>query len=142
MLLDMANIKMLIMKNKNIEKYADIGIRLVVGLIFALAGYGKLFASPGIAGFSGMLAGIGLPVPTFWAYLVGVIELVGGIMMVAGIFTWVVAPLLAFIMLVAIFTVHTSGFSDFRYPLLLLVVCLRYIGTPGYFNLSDMLKSK
>ena len=47
-----------------LDKAAHIGdflIRIVAGLIFIFAGYGKLFATPGIEGFSGMLSGLGFP---------------------------------------------------------------------------------
>ena len=72
------------MEFKGVAKSGDLLIRAVTGLIFILAGYGKLFAQPGIEGFSGMLSGIGFPAPVFFAVLVGGIELVGGILYNSG----------------------------------------------------------
>ena len=66
---------------------------IMVLFIFVLSGYGKLFASPGIEGFSGMLGNLGFPIPAFFAVLVGVIEFVGGIMLLFGFFHRIVAIL-------------------------------------------------
>ncbi|PIY78858.1 MAG: DoxX family protein [Parcubacteria group bacterium CG_4_10_14_0_8_um_filter_35_7] len=120
-----------------ISSWADLLTRIVVGLIFIVTGYGKLFAAPGISGFSGMLAGLGFPAPTFFAVLVGVIEFAGGILMILGIFTSAAASLLAFIMLVAVVAVHLkAGWTGFQYQLLLMVVLLRYVGTAGKYSLE------
>jgi putative oxidoreductase len=122
------------MEFKGVAKSGDLLIRAVTGLIFILAGYGKLFAQPGIEGFSGMLSGIGFPAPVFFAVLVGGIELVGGILLLIGFWTHISSLFLAVIMLTAIFTVHLqNGWADVRYPLLVLVALVRYIGTPGTF---------
>lgn len=132
--------------NKNIAQYGDLLIRIVAGLIFILAGYGKLFASPGIDGFTGMLSGLGFPAPAFFAVVVGLIELIGGILLLLGLWTHIVATLLAVIMLVAIVTVHLSNgwgaASGVRYPLLLLVVLIRYIGTPGFCDIKGLMGAK
>ncbi|MBN2566716.1 DoxX family protein [Candidatus Woesearchaeota archaeon] len=111
-----------------------------------LAGAGKLFGvfgGPGIEGFSGMLAGIGFPAAGLLAYLVGTVELVGGILLVIGLWTTVPAALLATIMAVAIVTVHRSqGWGGIRFPLLLLAVMVRYIGTAGYCSMLSCVTPK
>ncbi len=117
--------------------------RVVIGLIFIMAGYGKLFASPGIDGFTGMLTGLSVPLPAFFAVLVGIIELTGGIMLLLGAWTTIPAALLSFIIFVAISIFHiNNGWGDVRYPLLLMVATLRYVGTPGYLSVCDLLKKK
>jgi len=121
--------------------YGDFLIRLVVGVIFILAGFGKLFGSPGITNFSGMLGWLG-PFAVFFAVVVGIVELVGGIMILLGYKTSIPAGLLAFIMLVAIITVHNGGWNDMKYPLLLMFACVRYVGTPGYLSLQAYMKKK
>ena len=87
------------------KKHYDWGLlvlRIGMGIIFIFMGYGKLFGgSPGIEGFTSMLTNIGIPAPVFSAYLVGIIEFFGGIAIILGMFTRVVAPLLAIIMVVA-----------------------------------------
>ena len=131
------------MKSKNMANYGDMLIRIVAGLIFIIAGYGKLFAKPGIEGFSGMLGGLGFPIPVFFAVLVGIIELAGGILLFLGVWNRIPAALLAIIMLVAIFTVHLKdGWNGYRYQLLLLVVLIRYIGTCGFCDVMSWFKKK
>lgn len=130
--------------DKKCDKTAKIGdlfLRVMVGLIFIVAGYGKLFATPGIAGFTGMLQGIGVPAAGFFAVLVGIIELVGGIMLLLGLWTAVPATLLAIIMIVSTLTVRLpNGFNDARLDLLLLAASIRYIGTAGHYSLRQILK--
>ena len=49
--------------------------RILLSILFILAGFGKLTAIAGTAGFFGSL---GLPAPTVTAVIVGLIELLGG----------------------------------------------------------------
>ena len=128
---------------KKLAMYGDFLVRIVAGLIFIFAGYGKLFGAPGIEGFTGMLTSIGFPFPGFWAVLVGIVELVGGILLLVGLCNKVSAALLSIVMLVAIITVHIpNGWNDTRFPLLLFTVLIRYIGTPGFMNLEELIKKK
>lgn len=129
------------MKFEKVSQIGSLLTRVVIGLIFVLAGYGKLFATPGITGFTGMLTGIGVPLPGFFAVLVGIVELVGGIMLLLGAWTTIPSILLSIVMVVAILTVHLkNGWGDYRYPLLLLVATMRYIGNAGYCSLQEHLK--
>ena len=131
------------MKYEKISQFGEFFTRIVIGVIFILAGYGKLFATPGIEGFSGMLGGLGFPLPGFLAILIGVIELVGGIMLLLGLWTTVSASLLSVIMLVAVITVHfKDGWAGYRYQLLLLVATLRYIGNAGFCSLAEHFNKK
>ena len=122
-------------KNGKCEKYfstyGDLAARLVLGLIFILAGIGKLFGpAPGIEGFTGMLTGLGIPVAGVMAIIVGIIELVGGVLLIIGFLDKYAALLLAIIMLVATIMVHIpNGWNDFKYPLLLVFLLARYIGS-------------
>jgi putative oxidoreductase len=72
-------------------------LRLVVGLLFvdhALQKYGA-----GLSGFQGFLSSLGLPAPSLLAVLVPALELVGGLLVVAGLLTRPAALLLAVEML-------------------------------------------
>ena len=73
--------------------------RVLLAVIFLLSGFGKLTA---IAGTAGWFASIGLPVPTVTAVVVGLIELLGGLAILVGFQTRIVAWVLA------IFTVATG----------------------------------
>lgn len=86
-------------------KWGLLVLRLAVGAVFIYHGWTKL---QGMEGVVGMMAGIGLPVPMFWAWLVALVEFVGGIAIILGLFTNVVTILLAIDMVVALITVHTK----------------------------------
>ncbi len=83
-------------------------LRIVVGGVFVAHGAQKLFVFgiPGLAGFLGQ-AGVPFPLPS--AVAVTAAEFLGGLALVAGLFTrWAALPL-AFSMLVAALTVHLKG---------------------------------
>ena len=84
-------------------------IRLMVGAVFLSEGIQKfLFLSElGV----GRFAKIGIPVPEFMAPLVGMFEIVCGILVIVGLLTRLAAIPLLFIILTAIFTT--------KFPLLL-----------------------
>lgn len=93
------------------ERYAhchDLPLRVALGLIFITTGFGKLFGTPGIGGFSQMLTGIGFPAATFFAVLVGVVEFFGAIALFLGLYTRYVSALLAVILVVAIVLVKAA----------------------------------
>ena len=84
-------------------------LRLVVAAILVTKGSEKLFGGMGM--FTGMVAGLGFPAPTLFAYLAALTEFVGGIALAFGLATRVVAPLGAITMLVAFFGVHNASFA-------------------------------
>ena len=67
-------------------------LRAVVGAIFIVHGKAKLVAGP--AGFASMLKQQGLPCALCFAWLVSLLEFVGGILLVAGLFINPVSALL------------------------------------------------
>lgn len=85
-------------------------LRVVVGIVFIMHGAQKLFTY-GVAGTSGAFAQMGVPLPGITAPLVSVLEFGGGIALILGLLTPLVAGLLAVDMLVAVFLVHLpNGF--------------------------------
>jgi putative oxidoreductase len=80
-------------------------LRLVVGLVFVMHGGQKLLVM-GIAGTAGFFGQLGIPFPGLAAVAIIVLEIVGGLALLLGFRTRVVALLLLVDMLGALFTVH------------------------------------
>lgn len=85
--------------------YAVLPLRIVIGILYARHGYNKLFAKDGQKGTAGFFKSVGIPFSSFAAILVGILEFFGGIFLVAGFLTRIVAVLLALQMLVALYVV-------------------------------------
>ena len=122
-------------------------LRVVVGLVFLVHGAQKLFVF-GFGGVTGLLSGLGVPAPGLFAVVVTLVELVGGIALILGLFTRVVAPLLAVDMLVATLTVHlANGFfaqnGGYEFTLLLLAAAVALtIAGPGEAALDRILAAR
>lgn len=77
--------------------------RLLLALLFLPAGIGKV---TGFAGTVGYIASVGLPLPTLGAIIALVVEIAGGLALIAGFGTRLAALVLAFFTLVASFFFH------------------------------------
>lgn len=79
-------------------------LRLGIGIIFLAHGWPKLPGGPmgGPAGFGGFLKQMGVPLPTFFAWVVALLETVGAVLLILGLGTRLLAVLFAVDMLVAI----------------------------------------
>ncbi|MER9958737.1 DoxX family protein [Mesorhizobium australicum] len=82
--------------------------RILLAVIFLLSGFGKLTAISGTAAYFG---GLGLPVPTATAVIVGLIELLGGLAVLVGFQTRVTAWVLAIFTIATGLVAHT-GWAD------------------------------
>ncbi len=83
-------------------EWATVPLRLLAGVIFVHAGYGKF--RRGISGFGAWLSELGYPLGQPTARLVASLELAGGLALILGLFThWVAIPLAA-TMVVATYT--------------------------------------
>ena len=94
------------------QPYGPAVLRLAVGAVFVAHGAQKLFGIWGGGGPTGTAAffsQLGLSPAFPLALLVGVVEFVGGLMLIAGALTIVAAPLLVLNMLVAIWKVHLAN---------------------------------
>jgi putative oxidoreductase len=104
-------------------------LRVVVGIVFLMHGWQKFFTF-GMHGVTGMMTSIGVPLPHFFAVVVSLVELLGGIGLILGLLTRVAAAFLTIDMIVAVLAVHLKhGFflpMGFEYALSLLAakVCL------------------
>lgn len=114
---------------KPYQDYVPLLLRIAVGLVFIIAGWGKL---TGIDGTIGFFDNIGIPIPAFSAWLVAIVEFFGGIMVLLGLYTRIPAILLAIIMVVAIFTVKLGagwGGDGWTYDFLLFIMCISLLFT-------------
>ena len=92
---------------------AQLPLRLMIGFGFAAHGYAKLSRGP--ESFAGILASIAVPEPHLMAWVTSLVELVGGIAVMAGAFVALLSLPLSVVMLTAIFGVHLQyGFSSVR----------------------------
>ena len=83
-------------------------LRVILGILFAAHGWQK-FNEFTIAGTQASFAKMGVPAAEIAAPAVASLELAGGIALIVGILTRVVAALLAVDMLGALFLVHASA---------------------------------
>jgi putative oxidoreductase len=81
-------------------------LRIILGLSFMVHGAPKLFAAGGHQQFQGFLQQLGVPAASLAAWLIGIVEFVGGAALVLGVFTWVAAGLLVVEMIFAMLLVH------------------------------------
>ncbi len=119
------------------NRWEDWGVtvlRIVVGVIFLVHGGQKLFVW-GFAGVAAFLEKIGIPAPALAAPILTLVEFLGGVALILGLYARVAALLLAVDMLVAILAYHLPhGFfvpSGVEYPLTLLAatVALALLGS-------------
>ena len=84
-------------------------VRLIIGGLFLAHGAQKLFGwfgGAGLSGTAGWLESVDVKPGFFMAMMVGLIELIGGLMLAIGLFAPLAAALLAITMLCAIVKVH------------------------------------
>jgi putative oxidoreductase len=106
-----------------------IPLRLIVGYGFFEHGYAKLSRGP--EGFIGILHAIGMPFPELLGWATVVVEIVGGLLILAGAFVPLASVPMITVLLVAIFTVHLpNGFSSIK--LQAFDAAGAHFGQPGY----------
>lgn len=123
-------------------------LRLVVGLTLAAHGTQKLFGwfgGYGLAGTGGFMEQLGFHPGKRAAFLAGLTETVGGVLLALGAATPLAAALILAVMLVAVATVHfAKGFfvsnGGYEYNLVLAVAALTlaFVG-PGAISLDAVL---
>jgi putative oxidoreductase len=122
--------------------------RFSTGAVLVPHGVLKLFFGGAAASVAGKaFVAWGLPAPLAWAYGVGVLELVGGVMLALGLLTRPVALLFAIELLVFIFGVHIDrgwlwNRGGVQYPLLLLGLSLAFLFRGGGHYSLDRLIGK
>ena len=111
------------------QQCAAIPLRLIVGYGFIAHGYAKIVKGPDH--FFAILHALGVPAPQLMGWATILIELFGGLAVLAGAFVALASVPMAAILLVAIFTVHLPyGFSSIK--LQAVTVAGAQFGQPGY----------
>lgn len=105
----MKNLKLIL---NTTNQLSPLILRLPLGVIFSAHGAQKLFGwfgGYGLEGTGQFMASMGLNPGILMAALAGSAEFFGGIALIVGLLTRPAAAVLAFTMLVAIFSVHISN---------------------------------
>lgn len=112
-------------------------IRLGLGLVFVVYGWSKLSHMQDTIGF---FASVGFP--AFVAYLVSLVEFVGGLAMIMGVYTKWAGFAIAIVMIGAMYTMWGKGFTGgYDFPLVLLLTSLGIAFTgPGTATIHSLTK--
>ncbi len=116
--------------NKYFPEWGTIPLRLALGAVFVAHGWAKLNGPLGTPeGFN--IESWGWPYPVFWAWVVAIVETLGGLLIVVGLFTRIAAFLIVCEMVVAILEVKLArGFiGGFEYELTLLMIAASLVVT-------------
>lgn len=122
--------------------YSDYGVlilRVVMGVIFIAHGYPKLFGKKekgqGLKIFADWLASMKFPAAWFLAFIAAVVEFVGGILLIVGLFTQITAVLIALEMVVTSFVqvskMSKTLFGGFELDIILLAAAIALIFLAG-----------
>lgn len=110
-------------------------IRVGIGLVFMIHGYGKLMGGQETWVWVGsQMQYLGITfMPSFWGLLASCVEFFGGVALVTGFYVRYAAFLLAFVMFVAIVMHLKVGdpFKVYAHPLSLLIVFIGLILAGG-----------
>ena len=111
------------------EAWYAIPLRLIVGYGFMEHGYAKLARGPD--NFASILHSLGMPAPMLLSWMTVIVELLGGLAVFVGAFIPLASVPMAFVLLVATFTVHLpNGFSSIK--LQSVTADGAHFGQPGY----------
>jgi putative oxidoreductase len=125
-----------------ISALAPLLMRLTLGAVFITTGWGKLH---GLDDLTAFFQTLGIPLPSLNAAVVASTEFFGGLLILVGLGTRLVALPLAFTMVIAIFTARWSevdgvatlaGFVETSYLVMFLALV---IGGPGAISLDSAL---
>jgi len=119
------------MKKNWLQHTPELLIRIIISYLFIQSGYGKFQDMNAVISY---FTNLQIPWPALNAYLVAVIELMGGLFLAMGLFTRFWSLLLAVIMFVALMTTQADALvsasllietSEFLYLVFLLVLLVK-----------------
>jgi putative oxidoreductase len=96
------------MMHTSFEQYLPVAGRVLLGVLFLIAGWGKLTGFEGTVGF---VASAGFPMPEVVTVAAIIVEFGGALMLIAGFKTRIAAWALAVFTLIATFAYH-NVFAD------------------------------
>ena len=112
-----------------INRWPLLPLRLIVGFGFLEHGFAKLAKGPD--GFANILLAMGVPGAHFMAWSTILVEILGGLAVILGVFVALASLPMAAVLLVAMFTVHLPyGFSSIK--LEAVTAAGAQFGPPGY----------
>jgi putative oxidoreductase len=95
------------------KQWALLPLRLIIGFGFVAHGYAKLSRGPDK--FANILEGIGIPQPHIMAWIITLLEFIGGVGVMSGAFVVPLTLPLTIVMITALITVHFQyGFSSIK----------------------------
>ena len=106
-----------LMGNSDLEQYAILLVRILIGLFFAISGANKLFAAGSRQTMYKTLVQAKVPFPQFTTYFVSGVEFLGGCLLIVGLLSSVACVALLVDMLVAILTTNLSSIPKGLSPL-------------------------
>jgi putative oxidoreductase len=126
------------LRTHKLHDLSHFGLRISIGVLFIVHGLGKFDSGTG-----GFFSSIGLP--SEMAPLIGLLELIGGILLIAGVLTRIASSLLAIEMLVIMVYLKKlqsfSGKNGLELELLIFVILLTMIVLgPGRISVSHVIK--
>ena len=125
----------MIQQTKNILAFAPMPLRIVAGIGFMMHGLPKLFDIPGT-----QTSFINMGVTTDLAIIIGLLEFIGGLVILLGLLTRIAAGLLSIEMIGAILHVKLSkGFiGGYEFELLLISICFTLVILgPGKISIEN-----
>jgi len=97
---------------EKVKPFWPVPLRLVLGFGLAYHGVAKISSLTGNAIFAEVLRQLGVPLPGVMSWVVGGVEVIGALLIVAGSFVAVAAALNAVVQVVALLLVHLPhGFN-------------------------------
>ena len=117
------------------SRYAALPLRIILGCSFVAIGLQKLagaFGGAGLTATADLLAANGLMPGIYWAWAVGLIEVLGGAAILLGLLTRWVALVLAAESLIPVIAAAPSTNVEFRLAALAAFVALVLLGPQRY----------